>query len=317
MVTKKENTIKSKIRNGTYKQKKKYKGENAKKVENGETQEKENAKSAKNGRTKVRASSYDEEIVKKTNILVIKKRGMNTVLKSLCRDLAGMFSPFCLCFFVKREKYMIELNKKLKELNYKFTIFTHVQNGKLFYRITSNFTKLSLTFIIKSFTTTQVIKAAYSNKIDYDLYNSKPLLILKNFNSTKNAEMLNYLVIVQNILKTLYPSVNLREDFTKKHRRVLLYYYNSEDETIHFRQYITNVQVRTFKKIMDEAYKKKNSDQCSDMYNYISNQLVSEDFKSNEEKNLTEIGPRVCFKIYKIADQDKGKPKRIYPINCT
>ncbi|SCM20348.1 BRIX domain, putative [Plasmodium berghei] len=250
----------------------------------------------------------EKDAIKKTNVILIKKKGMTTEIKTLCRDITEMFNPYCIVFYINKLKNVNELNNKLKELSYKFSISTYIQNLKLFYKITSNYTKLALTFIIQSYTTSGIVKSVYSKNLSFDYKRLRPLLILKNFNNTQNPEMANYLIIVQNILKSLYPSVSLTNDFTHKPRRVLLYCYNSSDNSINFRQYTTNFKSSTFEKIIGEAYKIKDSNENVDIYKYISNRLIN-DNNTNEDKdnehNLVEIGPRINFAIFKITDQDK------------
>ncbi|CRG93415.1 BRIX domain, putative [Plasmodium gallinaceum] len=278
MVTKKENKVKKEIKiNNKYKNDGKHKQE-----------EKES----------------DEKIIKKTNIMVIKKKGMNSELKTLCRELVDLFIPYCALFYIKKLKNLSELNKKLKELSYKYTICIYIQNFKLLYSITSNYTKLSLTFIIQSFTTSSLVKSKYSKNANHNYNNLKPLLILKNFNNNANSDMLNYLIIIQNVLKNLYPCVNLKSDFSHKPRRVVLYCYNNNDETIYFRQYVTNLKKRSFKKILNEAYKKDLSG-YDDVFNYISSKIDINNFSNEKEIEMIEIGPRVSYKLFKITDQDK------------
>ncbi|SBT74937.1 BRIX domain, putative [Plasmodium malariae] len=252
------------------------------------------------------ANANDEKVVKSTNIMAIKKKGMNSELRSLSHDFFDLFSPYCVLFYVNKLKNLIELNKKLKELSYKYTTFIYVQNNRLLYNIMSNYTKLSLTFQIQSFTNSSVIKSKYSKDEYFNFKKLKPLLILKNFNNGANCEMENYLVITRNILKNLYPCVNLNNDFTNKPRRIILYCYNNMDETIYFRQYVVNVKRESFKKLLNEAYKQKNISEYYDIYNYVSNNIDMDKFINDKESKMIEIGPRVSFKIFKIADQDKG-----------
>ncbi|CRG98891.1 BRIX domain, putative [Plasmodium relictum] len=277
MVTKKENNVKREIKNNN-----KYKNE---------------------GKQKHKEKESDEKIIKKTNVMVIKKKGMNSELKTLCRELVDLFIPYCALFYIKKLKNLADLNKKLKELSYKYTICVYIQNFKLLYSITSNYTKLSLTFIIQNFTTSSVVKSTHSKNTNYNYNNLKPLLILKNFNNS-NSQMSNYLIIIQNVLKNIYPSVNLKSDFSHKPRRVILYCYNNNDETIYFRQYVTNLKKRSFKKILNEAYKKDLSG-YDDVFNYLSSKIDINNFKSEKEMQLIEIGPRVSYKLFKITDQDK------------
>ncbi|CDU17239.1 BRIX domain, putative [Plasmodium yoelii] len=254
------------------------------------------------------ADELEKEAIKKTNVILIKKKGMTTEIKTLCREITEMFNPYCIVFYINKLKNVNELNNKLKELSYKFTISTYIQNLKLFYKITSNYTKLALTFIIQNYTTSSIVKSVYSKNLSFDYKKLRPLLILKNFNNSQNPEMTNYLIIVQNILKNLYPSVSLTNDFTHKPRRILLYCYNPNDNTINFRQYATNFKGSKFEKIIEEAYKIKDSNKNINVYKYISDKLTN-DNNTNEDKdnehNLVEIGPRINFAIFKITDQDK------------
>ncbi|GAB65202.1 hypothetical protein PCYB_052200 [Plasmodium cynomolgi strain B] len=260
---------------------------------------------AKEGKPKT-AKQHEEQIVQKTNIIAIKKSGMNSVFKSLCRDLAEVFSPYSVTLYINKLKNLTELKKKLKELCYKYTISIHISNKKLMYNITSNYTKLTLTFIIQSFTNASVVR---SNKIpkfaSHNFSKFRPLLILKNFNNSANPEMLNYLIIIQNILKNMFPNINLRADDEHKPKRVILYSYNSADETIYFRQYVTNLRQKSVKEIINEAYRNDSLGEYNNMYNFLSNQIDLNSAKKEEENEMVEVGPRVSFKIFKIADQDK------------
>ncbi|EUD67016.1 hypothetical protein C922_02600 [Plasmodium inui San Antonio 1] len=267
---------------------------------------KEGSKNTKAKESKPKtAKQHEEEIVQKTNIIAIKKSGMNSVFKSLCRDLAEVFSPYSVTIYINKLKNLTELKKKLKELCYKYTISIHISNQKLMYNITSNYTKLTLTFIIHSFTNASVVRSK-SPKFAFHNFNKfKPLLILKNFNNCANPEMLNYLIITQNILKNLFPNINLRADGEHKPKRVMLYSYNSADETIYFRQYVTNLRQRSVKEIINDAYRNDDLGEYNNMYNFLSNQMDLNSAKKEEENEMVEVGPRVSFKIFKIVDQDK------------
>ncbi|SOV13532.1 BRIX domain, putative [Plasmodium gaboni] len=258
----------------------------------------------KNNNTKNNINENEESLIKKTNIMVIKKKGMNSEIKALSRDLVDLFNPYCAVFYIRKLKNLHELNKKLKELSYKYTVCMYIQNNKLLYSITSNYTKLSLTFSIQNYTTSTLIKSLYLKNVYCNFNKLKPLLILKNFNNTSNTEMSNYLIITQNILKNLYPSVNLNEDFMNKPRRVLLYCYNDTDQTIYFRQYATNLKKLSFKKILKEAYNEDMSG-YNDVFNYLSTKLDGKHFNTDTISQMLEIGPRVSYKIFKITDQDK------------
>ncbi|VEV55739.1 BRIX domain, putative [Plasmodium vinckei vinckei] len=249
-----------------------------------------------------------KEAIKKTNVILIKKKGMSPEIKTLCRDITDMFNPYCIVFYINKLKNANEINNKLKELSYQFSISIYLQNLKLFYKITSNYTKLAITLMIRSYTGSSIVKSVYSKHLAIDYKKLKPLLILKNFNNTKNPELENYLIIVQNVLKNLYPSVSLANDFTHKPRRILLYCYNASDNTIYFRQYATNFKKNALDKIIGKAYQIEGSNENIDIYKYISNKLINNNNDDNEDKdnehNLLEIGPRINFAIYKIMDQD-------------
>ncbi|CAD2089269.1 BRIX domain, putative [Plasmodium vinckei lentum] len=247
-----------------------------------------------------------KEAIKKTNVILIKKKGMSAEIKALCRDITDMFNPYCIVFYINKLKNANEINNKLKELSYQFSISTYMQNLKLFYKITSNYTKLAITFMIRSYTTSCIVKSVYSKHLTIDYKKLKPLLILKNFNNSQNPELANYLIIVQNVLKNLYPSVSLGNDFTHKPRRILLYCYNASDNTINFRQYATNFKKNTLDKIIGKAYQIEGSNENVDVYKYISSKLINNnnDEDKDNEHNLLEIGPRINFAIYKITDQD-------------
>ncbi|ANQ06705.1 Uncharacterized protein PCOAH_00011120 [Plasmodium coatneyi] len=251
------------------------------------------------------AKQHEEEIIQKTNIIAIKKSGMNSVFKSLCRDLAEVFSPYSVTLYINKLKNLTELKKKLKELNYKYTISIHISNQKFMYNITSNYTKLTLTFIIQSFTNASVVRSKGAKFAFHNYSKFKPLLILKNFNNSANPEMLNYLIIIQNILKNMFPNINLRADAEHKPKRVILYSYNSADETIYFRQYVTNLRQRSVKEIINEAYRNDGLGENNNMYNFLSNRMELNSAKKEEENEMVEVGPRVSFKIFKIEDQDK------------
>ncbi|SCM00881.1 BRIX domain, putative [Plasmodium chabaudi chabaudi] len=249
-----------------------------------------------------------KEAIKKTNVILIKKKGMISEVRTLCRDIADMFNPYCIVFYINRLKDVNEINNKLKELSYQFSISTYIQNLKLFYKITSNYTKLAITLMIRSYTLSSIVKSVCSKHLTIDYKKLKPLLILKNFNNNQNPEMANYLIIVQNVLKNLYPSVSLSNDFTHKSRRILLYCYNASDNTINFRQYATNYKINTLDKIIEKAYQIEGSNKNVDAYKYLSNKLINNNNNKDEDKdnehNLLEIGPRINFSIYKITDQD-------------
>ncbi|GAW79714.1 hypothetical protein, conserved [Plasmodium gonderi] len=247
----------------------------------------------------------EEEIVEKTNIITIKKKGMNAVFRSLCRDLANVFTPYSITFYIKKLKNLSELKKKLKELNYKYTICLHISNQKFLYNITSNYTKLTLTFIIQSFTNSAIVRKKSPQFVFHNFNKFKPLLILKNFNNCENTDMLNYLIITQNILKNLFPNINLSADHANKPKRIILYSYNSSDETIYFRQYLTNIRTKSVKEIINKAYENTDLGECSNMYDFLSNHLDLNSSIKDEENEMIELGPRVSFRIYKIADQDK------------
>lgn len=260
---------------------------------------------------KKRKEEYNEEVVKNTHIILSEEKGMPKTMKALGKDICKSLKPYSTIVKVILKNISKEYNKLVAEFKYQFMTLLYVKNHKLFYQILNCHTKLSIRFFVKSYTASVNIKINQPNVNKFTKL--KPLLILKNFNCPEvSSEMSDYLTIIQNVLRSIYPKLNLKEDSTYHARKVILYYFDPKDETIYFRQYVTT------KRISSEARKSWNKHMLMYSNKHTDGDNISTVNKTNSKDGLNrkntytkwnnfleEVGPRMSLKLHCITDQEK------------
>lgn len=264
-----------------------------------------------NGKAKEYNAKEEEEINQKTNAVLIQKKGMDKPLKQFCLDFVKLFAPYSIRFYIKNKERLAELNTTLKQLSYVYSNFFSMHHGKLLYNIMNIQSKLVLTFFVQTYTNSNAFQV--KGDIEADHKKLPPLLVLKNFNSETNSDLSNYLVIIQNVLKNMFPKISLKKNVLSKSIRIVLYYYDKKEQAIYFRQY---VRVPTDEWGVDKLLStaaNKNLSKYNDISNYVYKKLDINNLKDQDKIQLKEIGPRATLKLYKILDQDTV----IYPVKSS
>ena len=154
-----------------------------------------------------------------------------------------------------------------------------------------------------------------------DAFRSAPLLVLNNFDlGTSRGKLLC------SFLQNAFPTVNTKRLKLVDLRRVVLFEYNPEDDTVDFRHYSIGVKAtgisKPVKRLLLSSHP-TNLAAFADISDFVlrpSADLTSEsepeedamvtlpqDFRGQERNsrravNLTEIGPRMTMKLVKIVD---------------
>jgi ribosome biogenesis protein SSF1/2 len=177
----------------------------------------------------------------------------------------------------------------------------------------------TFTFRVEEFTLRKDIIANQKNAKSPGVeYLTSPLLVLNNFNTTNKESKL-----MTSMFQSMFPQINVGKINLKDMRRVVLFNYNQDKDTIDYRHYLINTKVvgvsKSIKKIfkledlpsmskygdvsefvLQDAYASEASD-AEDVVDLPQN-YIGRHNKKNDQRAivLTEIGPRMELKLLKI-----------------
>lgn len=172
-------------------------------------------------------------------------------------------------------------------------------------------------------------------------YLTSPLLVLNNFPKDENH------ALAASMLQGLFPPLNIQQMKLKECKRIILFSYDEETESIEFRHYYVKVVPVGFNKNLKKVARKKipNMGKYADISDFVLgnhdgsdsevddipeskvslpvdqfDNSINKDTNKKKEKTarvmqtairLTEIGPRMTMQLYKIED-DACKGKVMY-----
>lgn len=172
---------------------------------------------------------------------------------------------------------------------------------------------------INSYSTCSSIRK--SQKVPYTItksfYQNSPLVVLNNFTNKEN-----HIQILATMLQNMFPTIDVTNIKIQQCKRVVLFNYNTDDNTIEFRHYaITTVPVDLTKNIRKVIKKilPKNLNKYQDINEWVENpnsisdseadinedsKFTSQDLSMSQKfaVKLKEVGPRMTLQLYKILN---------------
>ena len=180
----------------------------------------------------------------------------------------------------------------------------------------------TLYFRIHGFTLHKDIQACANRPHSFlHEFDTAPLLVLNNFNSSTSVEG----KLVCTMLQSMFPTVNTAKVRLSDIRRVVLCHYNREEDMIEFRHYAITVKMVGVSKTVKRILKADVPDlsQFDDISEFIMREAAGSDSEVEEDSvvtlgqdyvgkmnkksskravNLIEIGPRIKMQLIKILD---------------
>lgn len=274
------------------------------------------------------APQLDENAVsllqKVPRTMIFRRGVIGDSAKSLIEDLRWVMSPNTAKRLKEREKNTITDFLRVASALHVSHFITLTQTAlALHMRICRLPRGPTVTFRVLSFSTMNALRATQKNPNGYGPeYNHSPLVVLNNFNTNDDI-----MKITTATLQNMFPGLDLANIKLATCRRVVLFHYEPETDTIQFRHYlITAVPVGLTRSVRKLVMGKKipSLHDKADIADYLEDPNLSEsesemnpDIKvslaqdiggnGNRENHtsaikLKELGPRMTLELYKIED---------------
>jgi ribosome biogenesis protein SSF1/2 len=284
--------------------------------------------SSSGGKPGAKTPKLDENAVsllqKVPRTMIFRRGNVGDSVKSLIEDLRWVMSPNTAKRLKERKKNNLQDFLRVASALHVSHFMTLTQTAlALHLRISRLPRGPTVIFRVLSFSTMNALRATQKQPNGYGAeYNNAPLVVLNNFNMADDS-----MKITTATLQNMFPGLDLANIKLSSCRRVVLFHYDNETDTIQFRHFlITAVPVgltRSVRKIVMGKLPSSLHDK-DDIADYLNDPNLSESEsemnqdirvslaqniggRGNKENHtsaikLKELGPRMTLELYKIED---------------